>query len=52
MWPNLSLVTAISESTLRRDGNGNLGVKRATGRGQIDVRSCAVIASRFGRSGA
>ena len=36
---NLSLATAISKSTLRRDGNGNPGLNRATSRGRIDVLS-------------
>ena len=42
---NLSLVTAITKSTLRRDGNGNPGIDRATSRGRIDVLSAAVIAA-------
>ena len=45
MVENLSLVTAISKSTLRRDGNGNPGLDRATYRGRIDVLSAAVIAA-------
>ena len=45
MRENLSLVTAISKSTLRRDGNGNPGLDRATGRGRIDVLSAAVVAA-------
>ena len=44
MAENLSLVTAISKSTLRRDGNGNPGLDRANARGRIDVLSAAVIA--------
>ena len=44
MVENLSLVTAISKSTLRRDGNGNPGLDRANSRGRIDVLSAAVIA--------
>ena len=48
--PNLSLVTAISKSTLRRDGNGNPGLDRATGRGRIDVLSAAVIACGLAES--
>lgn len=47
---NLSLVTAISKSTLRRDGNGNPGLDRATGRGRIDVLSAAVIAAGLAES--
>ena len=41
---NLSLVNAITKSTLRRDSNGNPGLDRATSRGRIDVLSAAVIA--------
>ena len=44
MVENLSLVTAIAKSTLRRDGNGNPGLDRATSRGRIDVLSSTVIA--------
>ena len=44
MVENLSLATAISKSTLRRDGNGNPGLDKATSRGRIDVLSAAVIA--------
>ena len=44
MVNNLSLATAISKSTLRRDGNGNPGLDRANSRGRIDVLSAAVIA--------
>ena len=47
---NLSLVSAISKSTLRRDGNGNPGLDRATGRGRIDVLSAAVIACGLAES--
>ena len=42
---NLSLVTAISKSTIRRDGNGNPGLDKATSRGRIDVLSATVIAA-------
>ena len=45
MLPNLSLVTAISKSTLRRDPNGNPGLDKSTSRGRIDVLSSAVIAA-------
>ncbi len=41
---SLSLATAISKSTLRRDGNGNPGLDKAGSRGRIDVLSAAVIA--------
>ena len=44
MLPNLALVTAISKSTLRRDGNGNPAIDRATSRGRIDLLSSSVIA--------
>ena len=50
MAENLSLVTAIAKSTLRRDGNGNPGIDRATGRGRIDVLSAAVIACGLAES--
>ena len=42
---NISLVTAITKSTLRRDGNGNPAIDRASARGRIDVLSAAVIAA-------
>ena len=45
MAENLSLITAIAKSTLRRDGNGNPGLDRATSRSRIDVLSSAVIAA-------
>ena len=45
MKESLALVTAISKSTIRRDGNGNPGLDRATGRGRIDLLSAAVIAA-------
>ena len=45
MLPNLSFVTAIAKSTLRRDGNGNPALDKATSRGRIDVLSAAVIAA-------
>ncbi len=45
MAPNLSLATAISKSTIRRDGNGNPGLDKANSRGRIDVLSAAVIAA-------
>ena len=44
MAENLSLVTAIAKSTIRRDGNGNPGLDKASARGRIDVLSAAVIA--------
>ena len=45
MLQNLSFVTAISKSTLRRDANGNPGLDRANSRGRIDLLSSAVIAA-------
>ena len=41
---NLSLSSAIKESTLRRDGNGNPAVDRARSAGRIDVLSAAILA--------
>ena len=41
---NLSLSSAIKESTLRRDGNGNPAIDRARTAGRIDVLSAAVLA--------
>ena len=35
MAPNLSLVTAIAKSTIRRDANGNPGLDKANSRGRI-----------------
>ena len=45
LLPNLSLVTAIAKSTLRRDPNGNPGLDKSTSRGRIDVLASAVIAA-------
>ena len=50
MGENLSLVTAISKSTLRRDGNGNPAIDRAKANGRIDVLSAAVIAAGLAES--
>ena len=50
MSENLSLVTAIAKSTLRRDGNGNPAIDRASARGRIDVLSAAVIACGLAES--
>ena len=44
MLGNLSLSSAIKESTLRRDGNGNPAVDRARSAGRIDVLSAAILA--------
>ena len=43
MRENLSLVSAITNSTLRRDENGNPGLSKAKSRGRIDILSAAVI---------
>lgn len=43
--PSLSLASAISKSTIRRDGNGNPGLDKAMARGRIDVLAAAVIAA-------
>ena len=45
MRENLSLVTAISKSTIRRDGNGNPALQKGMAKGRIDVLSAAVIAA-------
>ena len=45
---NLSLASAIKESTIRRDGNGNPAVCRARSHGRIDVLSAAVLAVAAG----
>ena len=44
MLGNLSLSSAIKESTLRRDGNGNPAIDRARSHGRIDVLSAAILA--------
>ena len=41
---NLSLASAIKESTLRRDANGNPAIDAARSRGRIDVLSASVLA--------
>ena len=41
---NLSLASAIKESTLRRDGNGNPAIDQGRARGRIDVLSAAILA--------
>lgn len=45
MNESLALSVAISQSTLRRDSNGNSALDRANSRGRIDLLSAAVIAS-------
>ena len=44
LTPNMSLSSAIKESTIRRDGNGNPAIDRARSHGRIDVLSAAVLA--------
>ena len=41
---NLALITAVSKSRIRRDGNGNPGLERADHKGRIDLLAAAVIA--------
>ena len=41
---NVSLASAIKESVLRRDGNGNPAVDKSRSAGRIDVLSAAVLA--------
>ena len=45
MRPNVSFVSAITKSAMRRDGNGNPAVDKSTSNGRIDVLSAAVIAA-------
>ena len=45
MLESLSLSSAIANSSLRRDANGNPGLDKASSRGRIDVLSAAVIAA-------
>ena len=47
---NLSLVTAISKAAIRRDGNGNPGLSKASSNGRIDVLSAAIIAAGLAES--
>ena len=44
MNPSLALSTAIANSTIRRDANGNPGLDKSKSRGRIDLLSAAVIA--------
>ena len=45
MHENLALSTAIANSAIRRDANGNPGLDKANSRGRIDMLSAAVIAA-------
>ena len=42
---SLALTTAVSKSTIRRDGNGNPGLDKSDSKGRIDLLSAAVIAA-------
>ena len=42
---SLALVTAVSKSSIRRDGNGNPALNKADGMGRIDLLSAAIIAA-------
>ena len=42
---SLSILTAVANSSIRRDPNGNPAVDKATSRGRIDVLSALVIAA-------
>ena len=50
MRESLALATAISKSTLRRDGNGNPGLDKANSLGRIDLLSALVIAAGLAES--
>ena len=43
--PSLALSTAIANSIIRRDGNGNPGLDKSRQKGRIDLLSAAVIAA-------
>ena len=45
MRESLALATAVGNSTIKRDSNGNPGLDKSTGRGRIDLLSAAVIAA-------
>ena len=48
--PNLALSTAIANSIIRRDENGNPGLNKSKSRGRIDLLSAAVIAGGLAES--
>ena len=50
MKANLALSTAIANSIIRRDGNGNPGLDKSKSRGRIDLLSAAVIAGGLAES--
>ena len=45
MLESLAFASAVANSALRRDGNGNPGLDRANSRGRIDLLSAAAIAA-------
>ena len=45
MADSLALRTAVANSSLRRDANGNPGLDKSTSRGRIDLLSALVIAA-------
>ena len=50
MRPTLALSTAIANSIIRRDENGNPGLNKSKSRGRIDLLSAAVIAGGLAES--
>ena len=50
MKPSLALSTAIANSIIRRDDNGNPGLNKSKSRGRIDLLSAAVIAGGLAES--
>ena len=50
MRASLALSTAIANSIIRRDGNGNPGLDKSKSRGRIDLLSAAVIAGGLAES--
>ena len=50
MKPSLALSTAIANSIIRRDENGNPGLNKSKSRGRIDLLSAAVIAGGLAES--
>ena len=47
---NLALATAVSNSAIHRDGNGNPGLDKANSKGRIDLLSALVIAAGLAES--
>ena len=50
MRPNVSLVSAVTNATIRRDENGNPGLSKSKSRGRIDVLSALIIACGLAES--